>query len=131
MKLHEALRDALGYLELCEADPNIRINMGWWFVWNDNYFRDYCTVCLAGAYFCEGVFERSLDPKMMWRPGNKPLYGALDMLRCGRVTEAIRHFGTRYPTEQKWVTVCDYEKNPTQFKQDMREILEYLEAENY
>ncbi len=31
MKLHEALRDALGYLEMCEQDPHITSDMITWF----------------------------------------------------------------------------------------------------
>lgn len=45
----EIVKQAITDLELCEKDPNYRINMTYWHFWNGRE----CLVCLGGAYISQ------------------------------------------------------------------------------
>ena len=53
-KPSEMLRDAVGDLEKCEADPKYSIDMAVWYVWKTPH---KCFVCLGGA-----VIAQRLNP---------------------------------------------------------------------
>lgn len=127
MKLHEALKEALMYLEMAERNPSITVDMRTWFDWENEDERTRCSVCLAGAYFCKGI----VNPELSFDAEEGTIYDVIDELRCGDVERALRIFGVFPEKQVPNFKVCWYADNPVRFKREMNEISEYLESNNY
>lgn len=133
-RLHEVLRDALRYLDMAEKDPDITVNMGYWFDWLDED-RTRCSVCLAGAYFCEGVINPELSLRMHSDDADDYATSAklksINSLRTGYLTDALDFLGIIPNEPAPPFVVCNYGKDAVQFKRDMNKILEYLVSQDY
>ncbi len=128
MKLHEVLKEAMAYFEMCEADSNISIDMTHWHEWL-NEEKTLCSVCLAGAYLCKGIINPELS--MCDMRVNGGIHIAIDELRCGNVSAALRFMGVEPPKSGTDFEVCPYKEDAFQFKRDMNRILDWLTKNDY
>lgn len=125
-KPSELIRVALGDLEKVEQDPRYKIEMGSWVrAKNDGS----CAVCLAGATLVKTMnlpMGVSIKPHTTIYPIRRKLF-ALDHFRLGYISNGLSHMGYKKPLIVKRNHV-HYAKDPVQFKQQMNQLANDLEA---
>lgn len=132
-KLSQLILVALKDLELCEKDPNYRVNMHTWHgPANDmQLFGDapYCVVCLAGAVMAQSLEapkENVFVPDDFKEDSRKLV--ALDYVINGCTISALvcMEQKTDFPI---LVPITPYAEDPIQFKADLFKLADELQAE--
>ena len=129
---------ALDDLEKCEKDPRYKIDMKEW----HTLYGQTCLVCLAGSVmaqtlqvqldftFCENRLDKNTEEKL----------DGLDWFRTGGIEAGLQSiFGYRETfsdiedkaLKKRITNITQYKENPSQFKQDMRRMAEFLREEGY
>lgn len=138
----DAILEVLEDMRRVEKDPRYEINMETWHC----PIKNVCQVCMAGAYMArviDNVDERA-DPAHVEELAGYPLYMgyleriySFDYLRRGMYGDFL---GCWYPLEyletiiykiKAQVTHCNYEDNPEQFYDNMRQVSAILKEEGY
>jgi hypothetical protein len=127
------IRVALEDLEKCEKDERYRIYMADYHLATSN---GPCLVCLAGVVLAKTIGippTETYGPTRLAADGNldnaRKLY-ALDLFRCGSIKAALSDLRIPHPDGlPNHHGVTDYDRNPAQFKTDMRAMADLLESE--
>lgn len=134
-KLSELLRVALVDLEKCEDDSRYFINMD---VWHSGAFGGICHVCLAGSVMAQSIGLDRTEFKYPGSLGDRSVVGklrAINFLRMGEVGSALavlrdcdadRIIGRGHALDRDNIAL--YQWQSTQFKADMRQLADDLEA---
>jgi len=111
---------ALNDLEWVEKHKKYDIYMDIWV--------DDCMVCFAGSVMVRRFYIdrrcRPLDFDWPWRHA----FLALNYFREGRIMSALRYLD--YHHHFKDVDIPHYQYDPTNFKQNIRELIKFLQEEN-
>lgn len=123
-KPSEILELALQDLDLCELDPDYKINMGQWHTGGE-----ICQVCLAGSILAKtiGVPKNiSFDPKG-FSPSIRCKMDFLEYVRLGYIGKAYNHLQRKRPVGVfSEVSVTYYHTDPIKFKTDLRNLISHL-----
>jgi len=137
-KLSECLRVALRDLKSCMRSNKYQIDMGKWFRLNGGK----CVVCMAGSVMAKTcqLTPHAPDPDILYGPDMYPntaplsehdqkRLDAINSLREGRIFAACREIQADLPRFMAdEVEVVDFDEDPDQFLQDMKDLADHLEA---
>ncbi len=122
----EFINQAVCDLEKIEKNREYKVDM---YTWHSS-FKGVCHVCLAGAVMACSLKVNRYDPKNPYLFDSASVRGklvALDILRAADILSALRILGVedgiaRPIHEKYWVNWVSYDRDPTGFKEQLREV---------
>lgn len=118
------IRVALRDLEKCERSRQYRIDMSTWHRPNGQ-----CSVCLAGAVMSQTMqvpASKKIGPYDFKNQNIRAKLFALNAFRGGFVGDGLTDMGIENPLLTQTANVTSYNRDPIQFKSDMRRLASLL-----
>lgn len=124
----QLIRVALRDLELIEQDDKYEIEMAVCHVPH----QGKCNVCLAGAVMAKTLNSNPNEHLSPYDFEETSELRALYLFRIGNIFEAFGEIGLSQPTKmQELIDITPYHESPETFKDDMRDLIRYLEGFGY
>ena len=129
-KASELIRVALKDLEACEKSEKYHIYMGTWH--EPEPTERPCAVCLAGAVMAQSLGAKTSE---MYEPvdfdENENKLEALNEFRDGDLAAAFEWLGVEWEGESTVDVARYFDEDSSQFKEDMNNLADKLEAAGY
>lgn len=127
----ELIRLAIRDLNAMEKTKGYVVDMEYWHgAHNEDGHDGNCAVCFAGSVMANSL---NVQRKVRTSPQHFPTLierklSALDDFRTGQVDDALETLKIDNDSDVPNRSVADYHNNKAQFKRDMRELADDLEA---